>query len=69
MKRVWVIEIYNGGSRAVAFEVLLGGPEPLLGDVYDGAAWLVRLLIDDANTACLGDGIEKVPLHPDCTAD
>jgi hypothetical protein len=45
MKRTWVVEYYNGGSRAMAFEVITGGPEPLLGDVYDGPAWIVRLLL------------------------
>lgn len=44
MKRTWIIEPYNSGTRAVAFEVITGGREPLLGDVYDGPTWLFYIL-------------------------
>lgn len=49
MRRTWIIEHYNGGTRAYAFEVITGGSEPLLGDVLDGPAWLVRILTAPAD--------------------
>jgi hypothetical protein len=45
MRRTWVLEYYCAGERARAWEVLSGLPEPLLGDVFDGPAWLVWLLV------------------------
>lgn len=46
MHRVWIVHHYVG-QRALAYQVFTGTAEPLLGDVIDGPAWLVRLLIGD----------------------
>lgn len=45
MQHVWVVEHYNAGRRAIAFELLWTVDGWMAGDVVDGSAWIVSLLI------------------------